>query len=272
VGDAKKALSLLITDSDSEAASLAEELDVENQNRKDIERKILDEAREMYDASVEKNIIVLSSENWHPGVIGIVASRLCDQFFLPTILIGVKDGVGRGSARSIPGFHIYEAMLPCEELLQSFGGHERAAGLSIKAENIPAFKQAVEKAAAEHMQGKTRERTIAIDDTISIDSLSIAELEKIECMAPFGEGNREPVFCARRVRVQQPPSIVGVNHLKMRLRGRSSVLDSIGFNMGDYKEILTGGEVFVDIVFTPQINEWRNRRNVQLKIKDIKTG
>jgi len=274
VGDARKALSLLITNSDSEAASLAEELDVENQNRKDIERKILDEARTMYEpcASVDKNIIVLSSKNWHPGVIGIVASRLCEQFFLPTILIGVKDGVGRGSARSIPGFHIYETMCLCKKLLQSFGGHERAAGLSIKDENIPVFKLDMEKAAAEHMTGKARERTIAIDDTISIDSLSIAELERIEAMAPFGEGNKEPVFCARNVRVQQPPMIVGMNHLKMKLRGRSRVLDAIGFNMGDYKDILTGGDVFVDIVFTPQINEWRSRRNIQLKIKDIKTG
>jgi len=273
VGDARKALSLLITNSDSEAASLAEELDVENQKRKEIERKILDEARKMYESctSIEKNIIVLSSENWHPGVIGIVASRLCEQFFLPTILIGIKNGVGRGSARSIPGFHIYETMCLCEKLLQSFGGHERAAGLSIKDENISVFKRDMERAAAEHMDGRTRERTIAIDDTISIDSLSIGELERIEAMAPFGEGNKEPVFCARDVRVQPPPTIVGINHLKMKLRGRSKALDAIGFNMGDYKEILTGGDVSVDVVFTPQINEWRSRRNIQLKIKDIKT-
>ncbi len=274
IGNAKQGLELLTTESENLAETLAKELEQKNKERKTIENKIFDQAMEMYNAEKrdDQKIIVLTSNEWHQGVIGIVASRLSDKFFLPTILIAVKNGVGRGSGRSIPSFHIHETICGCEDLLVNFGGHKCAAGLTINEENIPEFKQRIEALAKDRLEEEDTKKVIDIDNEIHLDDFSLDDMEDIERLAPFGEANNEPVFFSKELEVINHPSIVGNNHLRMKVRKNRHIVDVIGFKMGDYKRQLDKATMPFDIVFIPQVNSWRNKDNLQLKMKDIRSS
>ena len=273
LADATRAVELLTTEDTARAGALAADLDQENRARQTIEQEILQEAlfqveRDGYLA--ERRSIVLASPDWHPGVIGIVASRLVDRFYRPAVLLAIdaETGVARGSGRSIRGLNLYETIKACRHLVEGFGGHRMAAGLSIRQEQIPAF--------AEHFEAAVRAATRPDDfipETTVDAELSFAEigdrlLQDLAQLEPHGPGNPEPVFLTRGVIVMSH-RIVGENHLKLYLRHGDRPLSAIGFGMADLP--LEDGAV-LDILFSPELNEWNGNTSLQLRLRDLRAA
>jgi single-stranded-DNA-specific exonuclease len=266
------AFRLLVTDSPEEARNLAAALDEVNRERQSVEESISEQARRLcfQEDMAATGAFVLSSEEWHPGVIGIVASRIVEEFYRPTALICVKDGVGKGSARSIPGFDLYKGLARCSDLLLGFGGHKYAAGFTIAEERILRFRERLSAVAMETVGSRGFVRTLSVDGAVTLDELTIDLMQQIEKLAPFGQGNPEPRVGVRGLAVVSS-RIVGNNHLKLRLRSQSGMaLDAIAFNRGN----LLGGQVRDGVrlaaVFTPRLNAWNGKTAVELDIRDIK--
>jgi single-stranded-DNA-specific exonuclease len=263
------AVRLLLTEDMTEARALAERLDSYNRNRQLMEKKILSEILEIInnDASIEKmNSFVFASDKWHPGIIGIVASRLVELFNRPAFVISIKNGLGKGSGRSVSGFNIYKGIQQCAPLLLSYGGHYHAAGISIKEENINEFSRFLDEITLNSLQSPDIISQIVIDSECRIEDINLKLIEQLEILAPFGSQNPEPLLYAHNIQVSSP-TIVGNNHLKMSIRSNGSSYDSIWFNMGKHLPALIGAHL--DIVFTPQINNWNGASDIQLKMKDV---
>jgi single-stranded-DNA-specific exonuclease len=271
LADAKRSVQLLTTDDAGEAERLAAELNEENQARQTIERQILDEAVALVEGRggvSRRRSIVLGSPGWHPGVIGIVASRLVERYYRPTILIGIdaERGLGRGSGRSILGLNLYEAIKACREDLEGFGGHRMAAGLSIRAEQIDAFASHFESAVAERTRPEDFVPVIEADRELSLREIDDRCLRDLERLEPYGLGNREPVFLARRARVAGQ-RIVGESHLKVFLEQDGRAMSAIGFGMADVS--LEPGN-HVDVLYTPMVNEWGGFDTLELRLREVR--
>jgi single-stranded-DNA-specific exonuclease len=269
---ADAAFQLLTTGSLEEALKLATALDLVNRERQSVEEVIREDANRLCCAidTDAAGALVLSSEKWHAGVIGIVASRIVEEFYRPTALICVHDGVGKGSARSIPGFDLYEGLVGCSDLLLGFGGHKYAAGFTIAEDNIPLFRERLGALVLERIGPEGFLRTLSVDGSVTLDELTLDLVEKIEKLGPFGQGNPEPRLGARDLSVVSS-RIVGNNHLKLRLRQQSGVSrDAIAFKRGHLlgKQIRDG--VRLAAVFTPRLNAWNGTTTVELEIKDLK--
>ncbi len=273
---ADAAFQLLTTSSREEALKLASTLDEVNRERQSVEEGIWEDARRLCRAidAEAAGALVLSSETWHAGVIGIVASRIVEEFYRPTALICVRDGIGKGSARSIPGFDLYEGLVGCSDLLLGFGGHKYAAGFTIAKDTIPQFRDRLSALVLERIGPEGFARKLSVDGAVTLDELTLDLMEKIEKLGPFGQGNPEPRLGARDLSVVSS-RIVGNNHLKLRLRqsrlGRDVSLDAIAFKRGHLlgKQIRDGARLAA--VFTPRLNAWNGTTTVELEIKDIKT-
>ena len=270
---ADMAFRLLTTDSPEEAFEIASSLDSMNRERQSVEERIVEEARRLclQSSPLEAGALVLSSEGWHPGVVGIVASKIVEEFFRPTALICVKNGVGKGSARSIPGYDLYEGLTACSDLLLGFGGHKYAAGFSLSEENIGSFRERLSALVLEKMGPQGFVRTLSIDGSVMLEDLTMTLMEEIEKMAPFGQGNPEPRLGARGLQVVSS-RIVGNSHLKLRLRqGQGKIMDAIAFNKGSLlgRQVRDGAHLAA--VFTPRVNAWNGSSTVELDIRDIKT-
>ena len=214
---------------------------------------------------------MLSSEEWHPGVIGIVASRIVEEFFRPTALICVRDGIGKGSARSIPGFNLYEGLVACSDLLLGFGGHKYAAGFTIAKDAIPEFRDRLNSIVLERIGPQGFVRTLSVDGTVTLDELTMELVREMDKLAPFGRGNPEPKLGARNLEVVSS-RIVGDNHLKLRLRQRNSAsLGAIAFNRANLFGAQARDGARLAAVFTPRLNVWNGKTSVELELKDIKT-
>lgn len=263
------AVKLLLTEDPSEARALAEKLDEYNRQRQSMEKKILSDILDIIksDPDVDKmNSLVFASEKWHQGIVGIVASRIVELFNRPTFIISINSGVGKGSGRSVSGFNIYKGIQQCEHLLLSFGGHYHAAGITIKEENIDDFKvllNTISGSSSDYSEGASQ---LSIDAECPIEDITLDLISQIELLAPFGSRNPEPLLCARNVKASSP-MVVGNNHLKMWIKSNELSRDSIWFNMGKYIAQLNGSNL--DVVFTPQINNWNGSDEIQLKIKDV---
>lgn len=269
---ADAAFRLLTTDSPDEARELATTLDVVNRERQAIEELIKEEVRGLCRRldPASNNAFVLSSPNWHPGVIGIVAARIVDEFYRPTALIRVKDGIGKGSARSIPGFDLHQGLAACSDLLLGFGGHKYAAGFTISEEHIPRFRERLGSIVRERMGSDGFTRKLVVDGAVTLNDLTLELMREFEKMAPFGQGNPEPRLGARALEVMST-RIVGNNHLKLRLRQQNGVsLDAIAFNRADLLKKTVREGARLAAVFTPRLNAWNGRMAVELEIKDIK--
>jgi single-stranded-DNA-specific exonuclease len=269
IASPSEAVKLLLTDDPAEARVLAEKLDSYNRNRQLMEKKILSDILDIIasDKSYEKmNAFVFASDQWHPGIVGIVASRIVDLFNRPTFIISLNNGVGKGSGRSISGFNIYKGIQQCADLLLSFGGHYHAAGISIKEENIAAFTGLLNEISGKSSEFQDVSSLITIDSECPLEILSTDFIAQMGILAPYGSKNPEPVLCARNVKASSLV-IVGHNHLKMCVNSNGTSRDSIWFNMGKYLSVLNGSNF--DIAFTPQINNWNGSPDIQLKIKDI---
>ncbi len=273
MGNAERAVELLITRNAQQAVTLAKELEVENRRRKEIDNQTLEQAMEeiesFYDPERDRSI-VLMRERWHSGVIGIVASRIIEKYHRPTIMITIEDGIGKGSARSIPGFDIYDALKRCEDLLIQFGGHKYAAGLSIKEENFTKLRKRFNDVASEMIEQADLVPKVTIDAVIELDEITTQIMKYLKNFAPFGPRNYRPLFLSYGLEVVGTPRIVGNNHLKFRVRQNGVSFDCIGFNMGDYLTRLEMGDRRLDMVYMVEENEWNNRTTIQLRVRDIR--
>jgi single-stranded-DNA-specific exonuclease len=271
--DAMLALECLLTDDPARAAQLAENLDEHNRQRQSVQAQMLDEAREQARALFEADrdrVLVVAREGWHVGVVGIVAARLMQEFYRPAVVIGVADGVGRGSCRSVEGLHIVETLRACSGLLEKFGGHEMAAGLTIRAENIPALRERLNAAARAAMSGADLLRAVRVDATVSLGDLDGQLMNELEQLGPFGAGNPPPLLAAIRLRCVAPPKTVGKDgkHLRLWLSDETGKADAIGFNMAQHG--VPDGPL--DVAFTPEWNEYQGSRRVQLNLKAIRAS
>lgn len=266
--DAGMGVELLLTADPITAAALADELDAGNRERQEIEKEMLADALAMVaaDESLQKGAaLVMASEKWHSGVIGIVASRLVDLYHRPTILIAVKDGTGKGSGRSIPAFHLYEGLAEASRSLVKFGGHRQAAGLTLKKADIATFAEEFRGVAARRLSPEDMAPLLAIDAELQPEEISFELVALKERLRPFGMGNPEPVFLLCRLTVVEARNLKDT-HLKLRLCSGHREFDAIGFHMAGGA---TTGDL-VDIAFTADINVWNGREQLQLKLKGIR--
>ena len=276
LGDAERAVNLLIATNKKEALKLAEVLETENYERRKIDVDTFEAAKELVDSQIdldEELAIVLHSEHWHPGVIGIVASRLVEKYYRPSVLLTTIDGIAKGSARSINGFNIYEALQKCDDLLLHFGGHQAAAGLALEVNKIDEFRIRLNEVLKSSITSEDLSEEISIDSKIRFSEITPKFLRILEQFSPFGPGNLRPVFLSESVHVANVPRIVGNNHLVASFRqgGTDKVFDSIGFNMGDHFDLIKNNNADLDIVFSVDKTIRDSRIFPQLKLKDIKT-
>lgn len=267
LADSAPVVGLMLSDTQEEAMGLALELDRLNSERQKIEEGVLKEALARLETVGFENVIVLEGEGWHEGVIGIVASKLVDRFYRPVVIFSVSGDKARGSSRSIPEFDIHKGLGECAELLGGFGGHKQAAGITMRAIDIPALREKLNAVVGEAVPEFVS--TLGIDAAVSLAEITPRLIEEIECIAPFGYGNPQPVLGARELEIAGAPRIVGNNHLKLRLRHRNHVMDAIGFSMGDMHSGLEDVSL-VDAAFTVTMNEWEGRKTPQLHLKAIR--
>jgi len=263
---AENAVALFISENLGEARELAKELNEKNSNRQSTEAEIIKEAISLLESNpalIGTNSIVLASRNWHPGIIGIVASRIVERYEKPTMLIAIsEDGVGKGSGRSLEGINIYAALSECRELFLQFGGHEQAAGLSIREENVEKFREMFDKALENSEE--QYEKKLKVDCAIELDSLTDSLISEFELLQPFGIGNPEPALLSRTVEVVSQ-RIFKDKHLGFKVKKGTKLFDAIWFNM---KEPFTLPDK-VDMVFTPEFNKWNGKKEIRLRVKDV---
>ncbi|OEU71330.1 MAG: single-stranded-DNA-specific exonuclease RecJ [Desulfuromonadales bacterium C00003093] len=267
--DAALGVKLLLGDDPQEAAELAELLDEFNRERQKIEQQTLEQAIAALTEQPEemRHTIVLADERWHPGVIGIVASRLVERYHRPTVMIALAAGKGKGSARSIKNFHLYRALQQCAENLVGFGGHAMAAGLSIEAEKLIAFSDCFEKTATALLGAEDLLPSIAHDGEILLESISLQQVQEFESLNPFGAGNPQPAFVSRNCRVFSPRILVE-KHLKFDIEQQGKRQSCIAFGMAERYDELQGQ---VDLLYRPTINSWKGRDSVQLQVVDMRS-
>jgi len=263
--DANDVVRLLLTDSEDEAVAISTWLDGLNSERQRIEEEVYQEALRKLEHKDARSAIVLSSEGWHPGIIGIVASRIVETFHRPAFIISVRGDSAIGSARSIPPFDIYEGLAGCGEFLLGFGGHKQAAGFRLKTDNISLFEERINRIAEENLIQNDFTPSLEIDADVNLSRVTFNLIKEIKLLEPYGFGNPEPLLGSKSLEVVYP-RVVGNNHLKMKLRQRSQFLDAIGFDMGSFFERLEVSTT-IDAVFTPVINEWEGGRCLQLNLK-----
>ena len=266
---ATKAVEVLIEQDYIKAKQLAQLIDLNNIKRKELEAETSREAIEMLDKTKNTNVVFHS--NWHKGVIGIVASRLIESHYRPTIVFAEKDGLLTGSARSINDFNLYESLLKCSYLFEKFGGHKYAAGLTLKKENLEQFIIEFEKIVSEKITLEQLQPNIAIDMEINIDEIDYKLFRIIDQLSPFGPTNKRPIFLSKGVSDSGFAKQVGdmKNHLKLNIKKGEKVIPAIGFNMGRYLQSISRVNDF-DICYSIDQNEWNGRKELQIQILDLK--
>lgn len=274
LGRADMAVRLLTTEEKEEAKRLARYLDTQNKERQGIEEAISREAREniVEGGLAERSFILLSSPDWHQGVIGVVASRIAEEFYRPTVLISMdNNGVGKGSARSIPGLNIYKALSQCASFLDRFGGHKYAAGLTILGDRIKVFQEKMEEVIAKEIDPDGFVPKLRIDAEVRLSEVTMPLAEELNLLSPFGVANPEPTLILRGLKTTYP-RLVGKNHLKMTVFPSSGGrgVEAVGFHMGEALPGIMENGGTVDLAFFPQINEWGGKANLQLRLKDIR--
>ncbi len=266
---AESALRLLLSSDAAESARLAAELDAQNRERQTLERDIVRAAEALLlgRESPEGAAIVLGEPGWHPGVLGIVASRLARKFHRPTFVIGFDaDGVGKGSGRSIPGFSLVAALNRCGHLLEKFGGHEMAAGLTMRQENFPAFAAAFSAICAELLWPEELERRLHLDHELTLAEVNWDLLQWHELLQPFGNGNPQPLFFARRVEPVIAPQVLKERHLSLRLRQDGTVRRAIFFGGAESPLPVAPW----DVAFRISADEYQGEKRLQMQIEAIR--
>ena len=266
-----KVVELLTTDSHDIALRIAQELDAHNSERRMIEAAVLEQALAQATSAVDggsRHSLVLAAEGWHPGVLGIVASRIVEKYYRPTVVIGFKDGEGKGSARSIRGFHMVEGFRRCAEHLQKFGGHEYAGGLSIQSANLAHFAEAFESVARQILTSEDLSPLLEVDAQLRFSDIGFPLVRELDVLKPFGVGNPEPLFMTSQVEVcERKVFSAGVRY---RLRDNGRVIGGVIFGVDDdYPGMV--GEI-VDVAYRLSENDWNGASTVELKIVDLRHG
>jgi single-stranded-DNA-specific exonuclease len=263
---------LLITDNIEKAKELATYLECENTQRQAVEKDIQSAAESVVnelDLDIAK-VLVVVGEDWHPGVIGIVASRLVEKYYRPVFMISIRDGIGKASCRSIPAFDIYDALSQCSDLLLQFGGHRQAAGFSILPEHIEELKVRLNHIANTTLAQADYVPVLTIDSLLSLDEINTSFLEQLGCLEPFGMGNHSPVFACKDIVVEDVRTIgQEARHLKLKVNQKNVSNDVVAWQMGGLAEIIQNKEK-IELAFFPEINEWQGQRKIQLRAYDIK--
>ncbi len=268
VAEARDVVRLLLADSAPEADELAAWLDRMNSERQRIEEAVFLEALGRLEGRERDRIIVLGDTAWHQGVLGIVAAKLAEARHQPAFIFTIKDGIAKGSARSIPAFDICGGLAQCRDLLLSFGGHRQAAGVKLREAELPAFEQRMQEIMGRDTDQQDREPVLEIDAPVKLSDVNSGLLKELEMLEPFGHGNPEPVLGAKGLSAIGP-RVVGTRHLKLKMKSGPSVLDAIGFDMGGLVDDLSP-MVSYDAAFTPAYNEWNGARYLQLVLKGLR--
>lgn len=273
IDDAKHAVNLLIADNESFAYEKGQIINDKNTERKEHDSNITEQALAMIDTDpvlINRKTTVVYNEEWHKGVIGIVASRLTEKYYRPTIVMTNSNGYAAGSARSVPGFDLYEALNECSDLLEQFGGHKYAAGLTMKTENIPAFRQRFEEVVSRTISDDLLIQAIYIDAEMDLSHIDARFFRILKQFEPFGPQNMAPIFLSRNVYTYGGASVVGSKHLKMSVhQDNLTYYNCIGFGLAEYLPLINSGEAF-DICYTIEENIWKEKRSIQLNIKGIR--
>jgi len=272
LGDPRRGVELLLTDDACLAETYAKELREANLERRALDSLAAEEAFKWVEANCTPENdygLVAASPDWHVGVIGIVASKVVERFSRPSILISIgDDGLARGSGRSVPGFHLLDTLNECKDVLETYGGHAAAAGLSLKTENIDAFREKFNAAVKAKTSIENLAPRVTADVELSIDELTPKLLRIINQMEPFGPGNMRPVLLCRGLKRKYPPKIVGQKHLKMSLTSKSVIMDAIAFGMGD-RLSEAGKAGSLDVAFGLEENEWNGKVSLQMNVKGM---
>lgn len=272
MSNAKKAVHLLTSNSLQQARNIAKILESENKMRRNIDEATCIEAIDLVDKQInneDSKIIVLAKEDWHPGVIGIVASRIMEKFNRPAVLISIKEGMGKGSARSALNFDIYKALNSVNHLLEEFGGHKFAAGLTIKEENINKLRNALEKLSEDELSNEDMTPSLLVESEINLNQFDATFLKWLKYFAPYGPENMTPVFVVRDLEVVGDVNVVGYNHLKMKVKQNGIVIDAIAYNFGDKISLFKKRNQRLDSAFVMEENTWNGQTTIQMRIKDF---
>jgi single-stranded-DNA-specific exonuclease len=272
LGQPDRGLHLLVSSDLNEAMEMAKSLEALNEERKETQKWCFEEAEYLLERQVDlenENVIVLASENFHQGVIGIVAAKLADKFYRPAILIALKDGVGKGSARSIPTFNLVKAMTQCSEHLIQYGGHAYAAGLNIEQGRVDEFRKAMNRVGDEYLTEDCLVAELKVDATLTMEDISQATFKEIESLEPFGQMNKVPIFISREVRARDV-KFVGRedNHVRFRAFQGNQFRNVIGFNLAHAFQSIDANEP-VDIVYEMRRNTWGGRDSIEIKLLDL---
>ena len=268
MGHEQDALELFLTENIIKANEITQKLNEYNRKRQEIEKKIFDEAISMIEQDSNQDAIILGAENWHHGVIGIVASKITEIYNKPSILVCFEGNDGKGSGRSIPGFDLHSALCATSEYLEKYGGHEMAIGLSLKKENYNGFKQNFLKL-ANKSNIKDYVPIIKIDKEITLKDIKVEDVEKLKLLEPYGEANFLPVFLYRNLKIDSIRALSEGKHLKLTLKDGNTLINAIGFNMGYYSnEFLIGDKI--DVIGNLELNKFNGITSVQINMKDIR--
>jgi single-stranded-DNA-specific exonuclease len=270
MADARDVVQLLLSTDDGEAQRLSFWLDSLNRERQQTEAEVYQMAIEKLGKAGVAPAIVLAGEGWHQGVLGIVASKIAGEFCRPAFILSVENGIAKGSARSIPAFDICRGLAEAGDCLLSFGGHAQAAGMILKAEDLPAFEQAMKGIVQHRLDASAFQPVLEIDANVCLTEVTHGLVREFGMLEPFGCGNPEPLIGSKALEIVSPRT-VGGKHLKLKLRKGALALDAIGFDMGGLMEGLRESGV-VDVLYTPSINDWNGGRYLQLVLKALRPG
>lgn len=271
LGVGQLGVQLLLTTSQPLAQRLARKLDEENRSRQAIEGEILEQALAKLEDEFDPRrdfSIILGDDRWHPGVIGIVASKLVEQYHRPVILVAIGDEVGKGSARSIHGFHIYEALSKCQQHLVAFGGHKYAAGLTIDPAKLDDCRAAFEQVCRDELTKEDLEPIVRADAELELSDITKNLLEELEKLAPHGNANPLPTFASFGVETSGSVRVVGTNHLKFNVKQSGKRHSVIGFKMAEHESLVRESSK-IDILYSPQFNTYRDVTSIQLTLRDV---
>ena len=268
MGHEEEALKLFLTENIVDAGDITEKLNQYNRTRQEIEKNIFDEAMAMIEKDErDSDAIVLGADSWHHGVIGIVASKITEMYFKPSVLICFEGEEGKGSGRSIPGFDLHEALVKLSDNLEKYGGHEMAVGLSLKRDRFDDFKKNFEEYVKQKDIGQIVP-VIEVDKQVDLKQIDCDTIRQLDLLEPFGEANRKPIFVFKNLKIDSIRSLSDGKHLKMTLKDENTLVDAIGFNIGHLsKEYMIGDKI--DIVGTLEVNSFNGRDSVQVNIKDV---
>jgi single-stranded-DNA-specific exonuclease len=278
LGQARLAVELLTTENSERATKLAEYLNTLNDNRKTVERRILKQAKEMVAENPQwesHKTLVLAHHDWHPGVIGIVASRVTEEFSKPTVLVALRDdGTGQGSGRSWAGFDLYSGLSSCREHVVSFGGHKAAAGVRLKASAVGDVRETLAAWAAENFHPTVADTELRIDAEVLLSEVTVAAVKELDRLGPFGQENPVPRFVASRVELAEPPKTMGEGdrHLAIKVRQQGTTMRGVAFGRGEWAEELQATTGPISITFAPVINTFRGFNKVELHLIDWKSS